>query len=284
MKTNALLLALLVLVAFSCSNDDNRPIEQEETIDLVIKKANLNYVTPNESTTIFFDSNGRITHTEQQAGAEVYTYEYVYNPDNSISEKNLLLNGTLQYNVLFSYDANGRLMQVSREDQTGTSFIIEFNYNGNTVELTYPLNPTMEPSYYTYDSNKRLVKSEVKDWELNTYIINDFIYSGNNLAQINTTYENCSDCEDETAVFFYDNHPNPLVNDFGNKFFYYSDGDPYSHLGRFHFSSNNYLSYTPDNGVYFMESEIEYNQNGYPVIINEFYNDSPYCTITFEYY
>ena len=285
MKTKALLLTLMVLTMWSCSNDDNGTTEeQEEITELIIEKATFNYLNSNETIVIYFDSVGRITHFEQLSDSGLLTYEYVYNPDNSIMEKTLFYNGALQQQLIFLYDDAGRLIQVSREDQTGTNFIIEFNYSGNTVELTYPLNPYLNPSYYTFDSNNRLINSEVKDWETNIHIATDYIYAGNNLTQIKTTYLNCSDCEDEIIVLTYDNHPNPLLNDFGNKFFYYSDADPYSFLGRFHFSVNNYLTYTPDNGAYYMESIIEYNQYGYPVSINEYDNENPYCTITFEYY
>jgi len=75
-----------------------------------------------------------------------------------------------------------------------------------------------------------------------------------------------------------------LANDFGNKFFYFEDVEPYSAIGRFHFSSNNYLTYTPDNGTYQLQTDIEYNQNEFPVTIQEFNNQNLSCEITFEYY
>lgn len=284
MKTKALLLSLLVLVVFSCSKDDNGPVEELETINLVIKKAHFNYLNTNQATDIFFDTNGRITHIDNHVGTDVYTYEYAFNSNNTIDTKKLFLNGSQQYTIHFAYDASGKLMEISKEDSNGTNIIMEFNHNGNTVEVTYPLNPAQEPSYYTFDAHKRLIKSEVKDWEYNVQIIKDYIYSEDNLTQINTTYENCDACEDEIAVFSYDNNPNPLANDFGNKFFYFEDVEPYSAIGRFHFSSNNYLTFTPDNGAYQLQTDIEYNQNEFPVTIQEFNNQNLSCEITFEYY
>src|SRR5690606_27732295 len=96
----------------------------------------------------------------------------------------------------------------------------------------------------------------------------------------------CSGCPVYNTIITYDDKINPLYENFGNKFFYYTLANPIYETNRRHFSPNNLLSYTTDYTNYPINytSELEYNEAGYPVLMKEFKDGNQMNVITFEYY
>src|SRR5690606_8308184 len=117
-------------------------------------------------------------------------------------------------------------------------------------------------TYYTIDANDRIAKKVTWDTNVNMNQVYDYIYIGDNLTGIIFSYEDCTNCEVITTTVIYDNNPNPIFENFGNKFYYYTLGNPIIEGSRRHYSPNNLLSYTTDTTNYPLNytSELEYNE------------------------
>ena len=291
MKTKTLLLTLMVLTMWSCSNDDNNPAEeQEEMTEYKIKKVSLTH-DDSWSQEMLFDEEGRLT-----VMADVFNYgeindyvayKYTYNSDNQIVLRNRYVNDEFgEEDITFVYDNLGRLSEVHSFNGTQTFLYLTFTYNGNTIEVSNTMTPHSFTTYYTIDANDKITKKSVYDFNVNMTLVYDYIYSGDNLTEIIFSYEDCADCEVINTTITYDNNPNPIFENFGNMFYYYTLGNPFTEGSRRHYSPNNLLSYTTDTTNFPINytSELEYNEAGYPILMKEFKNGNQMNVITFEYY
>lgn len=293
MKTKALLLTLMILVAFACSNDDNGPVEQEEQVEYKIKKVIKNSVTPGEwSQELLFDQDGRLIEDVEIIDSDGTTYyisnKFSFNENNKITERMRYVNGELSgESYHFEYDTANRLIKIVSVEGGNSIDRYVFEYNGDKMKMINLLGGGGF-NEYTFDNSNKIIQVETQSGGTGgeSYLLS-LNYSQENLISMLSVQQNCSNCSESETSIVYDNKYNPLFENFGNIFFYFSLANPFSEYYRDHFSPDNVISlsveYNNGNSVTY-DNEIIYNDAEYPTYIKQFKDGVFYRELNFEYY
>lgn len=288
------------LLLLACSKDSENPQDTEEITEPTeykIKKFSITEYYGNGDIyihDILYDESGkisnRINHFEDFTISLNDTYSYnsrdqITTIQQSYEQENMMRR-TLKYVYT---EISHQLFEIQNIDPDGqNSNTIKFAQMGDTVYTQDNLDFRSE---YIWDANKRLVKSHSSGGDIGYFSIQETInYSGNlinSLHYLNVVYPG----GEYLHTYEYDNHENPLFDDFSlhtKDYIYGFLGGPMTKFSH-HFSANNYtrMEYANVNDPsenYIQTKTTQYNEDGYPISAVVKRNDVVIEELAYEYY
>lgn len=198
-----------------------------------------------------YDSNGNLTEYENNSGIANYTYKYIYDDKNRITEKNEYRLYSLNYKYKYQYN-----------EIDSVSVMYQYNEKGSLTET----------HYYEYDNLRRLEKeTRIVNYISNGYgNVDSYSYDGNVVTIIGTNYEDGK--LRYTKVLEYDSHKNLTKSTYTST----DDGKPSVTEYEYEYDSNGRISKstTPYYLIYKKYKEYTYNEDGTINKIHLSYSDN----------
>ncbi|WP_026704121.1 membrane lipoprotein lipid attachment site-containing protein [Flavobacterium soli] len=237
MKKILFLLSVIALLLSSCSSDDGGTTNSDFTL---VKKAVSVEADGSEGMTFNYSYSGNKINTVQVLNGQQVKYFYTGNLITKV-ERYETTNGMLEFEVVYQYDENERLIK-----EESKYFI---NSSLTTRNFTYEPDGTV--SFLVYSGE---IGSITELRSTGKYFLNE----DQEVAKVETTNINTSSTS--TANYTYDNQNNVFKNVLGWDKLFSPTGNYHNVLSTIYLDANQVVLETSSN-------QYEYNSAGYPTSV-----------------